>query len=257
MRGSSPLTRGEHIPLVFLCALWWGSSPLTRGKRRHNPATTAIVGLIPAHAGKTTCQTCSTSDPAAHPRSRGENWSITAMTAFAPGSSPLMRGKPHRDRVLGHEGGLILARAVKTCVARCARGGRRAHPHSREEHMLSRFFTKSHTGSSPPTRRKHLRRYPVVLRGGLIPAHAGKTASQLPPSRDTWAHPRSRGENLIGVAADLSAQGSSPLTRGKQPAASGRMGASGLIPTHAGKTGLLVSTANHRGAHPRSHGGKR
>ena len=196
MRGSSPLTRGEHIPLVFLCALWWGSSPLTRGKRRHNPATTAVVGLIPAHAGKTTCQTCSTSDPAAHPRSRGENWSITAMTAFAPGSSPLMRGKPHRDRVLGHEGGLILARAMKTCVARCARGGRRAHPHSREEHMLSRFFTKSHTGSSPPTRGKHLRRYPVVLRGGLIPAHAGKTPGNGRRNRRGRPHPRSRRENV-------------------------------------------------------------
>ena len=113
------------------------------------------------------------------------------------------------------------------------------------------------SGSSPLTRGKLATLFLAVAPIGLIPAHAGKTASQLPPSRDTWAHPRSRGENLIGVAADLSAQGSSPLTRGKQPAASGRMGASGLIPTHAGKTGLLVSTANHRGAHPRSHGGKR
>ena len=48
-----PRSRGENLPLVFLCTLWWGSSPLTRGKRRHNPATTAVVGLIPTHAGKT------------------------------------------------------------------------------------------------------------------------------------------------------------------------------------------------------------
>ena len=53
---------------------------------------------------------------------------------------------------------------------------------------------------------------------------------------NTRAHPRSRGENLIGVAADLSAQGSSPLTRGKQSFADGFDGSSGLIPAHAGKT---------------------
>ena len=47
---------------------------------------------------------------------------------------------------------------------------------------------------------------------------------------------------------------SSPLTRGKQPAASGRMGASGLIPAHAGKT--LRRSARPRSGwdHPRSCG---
>ena len=47
---------------------------------------------------------------------------------------------------------------------------------------------------------------------------------------------------------------SSPLTRGKQPAASGRMGASGLISAHTGKTGLCRCRGSVRWAHPRSCG---
>ena len=68
------------------------------------------------------------------------------------------------------------------------------------------------------------------------------------------AHPRSRGENVCQRSRDLSGLGSSPLTRGKHDAASGGLGATGLIPAHAGKT---VDRAHARGAvraHPRSRG---
>ena len=71
---------------------------------------------------------------------------------------------------------------------------------------------------------------------GLIPAHAGKTWPSPTVLKSSWAHPRSRGENLIGVAADLAAQGSSPLTRGKHVAENRRRHRRGLIPAHAGKT---------------------
>ena len=74
-----PRSRGENLPLVFLCTLWWGSSPLTRGKRRHNPATTAVVGLIPTHAGSTSWMQGSRPTCGAHPHSRGEN-SATSLT---------------------------------------------------------------------------------------------------------------------------------------------------------------------------------
>ena len=51
-------------------------------------------------------------------------------------------------------------------------------------------------GSSPLTRGKHLAIQVGLAAGGLIPAHAGKTASASPFAWTTWAHPRSRGENL-------------------------------------------------------------
>ena len=88
----------------------------------------------------------------------------------------------------------------------------------------------------------------------LIPAQAGKTSSAALASIDAWAHPRAGGENLIGVAADLSAQGSSPRRRGKLVPWPAYHSAARLIPAQAGKT----STNNHcpevAGAHPRAGG---
>ena len=49
-------------------------------------------------------------------------------------------------------------------------------------------------------------------------------------------------------------QGSSPLTRGKQPARLASWRAVGLIPAHAGKTLRRPRRRQQRGAHPRSRG---
>ena len=74
------------------------------------------------------------------------------------------------------------------------------------------------------------------MRGGLIPAHAGKTRFLLTLIDELPAHPRSRGENTQRYVAVDEDTGSSPLTRGKHirkvPAGQDRR----LIPAHAGKT---------------------
>ena len=71
----------------------------------------------------------------------------------------------------------------------------------------------------------------------LIPAWAGKTSAVHSLFSASQAHPRVGGENLIGVAADLSAQGSSPRGRGKRFRCSDDRLDLGLIPAWAGKTG--------------------
>ena len=93
-----------------------------------------------------------------------------------------------------------------------------------------------------------------VLRDRLIPAHAGKTRSNASPARAAWAHPRSRGENQGGQGGCPGPRGSSPLTRGKPPAACcpGQIGR--LIPAHAGKTRKGVNIWHVVRAHPRSRG---
>ena len=48
--------------------------------------------------------------------------------------------------------------------------------------------------------------------------------------------------------------GSSPLTRGKLNATGPALTGTGLIPAHAGKTGLMVGCTQRMGAHPRSRG---
>ena len=173
-----------------------GSSPLTRGKHAGRHAAHARQRLIPAHAGKTLPREEQVPARRAHPRSRGEN----ALDA-----------RPHAVNE-----GLIPAHAGKTFRA-------------------SRACT-SDPGSSPLTRGKHWRgvRRPYQL--GLIPAHAGKTSAPRVAAARSWAHPRSRGENVFPSACHAVDAGSSPLTRGKRVVCAAVCLGRGLIPAHAGKT---------------------
>ena len=70
-----------------------GSSPLTRGKPSQPALLLRCKGLIPAHAGKTFRWQGCTSNPRAHPRSRGENALFSSVSQVIVGSSPLTRGK--------------------------------------------------------------------------------------------------------------------------------------------------------------------
>ena len=92
------------------------------------------------------------------------------------------------------------------------------------------------SGSSPLTRGKRSDPRVARVRRGLIPAHAGKTASSPTRTQAIRAHPRSRGENGIGIGLVILRLGSSPLTRGKQGTQAVEAELRGLIPAHAGKT---------------------
>ena len=72
--------------------------------------------------------------------------------------------------------------------------------------------------------------------------------------RPRRAHPRSRGENAVLWVAMRADGGSSPLTRGKRLERATHPGGHGLIPAHAGKTGMPASSPRGRAAHPRSRG---
>ena len=109
-------------------------------------------------------------------------------------------------------------------------------------------------GSSPLTRGKPATPESSVTSSGLIPAHAGKTSSTSPTSWQGWAHPRSRGENLLRIPASELVKGSSPLTRGKHLGVSHGGHVQGLIPAHAGKTSNSAVHTRRSRAHPRSRG---
>ena len=89
---------------------------------------------------------------------------------------------------------------------------------------------------------------------GLIPAHAGKTCPCRARLLVEWAHPRSRGENLIVDRPANPQAGSSPLTRGKPSRRRTGRPRGGLIPAHAGKTGGRHDGRSTQQAHPRSRG---
>ena len=173
------------------------------------------------------------------------------------GSSPLTRGKQKLELAFKKRGRLIPAHAGKTWRRESADAPHRAHPRSRGENVSAGTSLSSMMGSSPLTRGKPSPpdRWSSARR--LIPAHAGKTLTTCPTTPETWAHPRSRGENRCPQRGRSSPRGSSPLTRGKRRPRRGHVDSGGLIPAHAGKTwGLSPAWPDHR-AHPRSRGENR
>ena len=159
--GAHPRSRGENLLLVLPSGAVQGSSPLTRGKLRARERLVDCRGLIPAHAGKTQTRPESRRPIGAHPRSRGENTTVSRPSITSGGSSPLTRGKRGAQASDGTQTGLIPAHAGKT--------------HDMQHDVDDDW------GSSPLTRGKPT--YRVVSLGppGLIPAHAGKTFGHSPP----------------------------------------------------------------------------
>ena len=151
----------------------------------------------------------------AHPRSRGENQERPDDIDRPRGSSPLTRGKrlhagPRRVPLR-----LIPAHAGKTARTSASHAAPRAHPRSRGENLIPLIKPSMIDGSSPLTRGKRAQVGRHRVSGGLIPAHAGKTAHDVIRLSRHTAHPRSRGENQCTSTKEVLTTGSSPLTRGK------------------------------------------
>ena len=109
-----PRSRGENDRPSIQRAMREGSSPLTRGKLIDWFKTYLLPGLIPAHAGKTPSRPRCCRGSGAHPRSRGENPSLSAMLSAVFGSSPLTRGKQRLAALVIGAVRLIPAHAGKT-----------------------------------------------------------------------------------------------------------------------------------------------
>ena len=155
-----------------------------------------MVGLIPAHAGKTLFGRRASRRRPAHPRSRGENVKGHLGVILALGSSPLTRGKPGPCRARGPACGLIPAHAGKTRRCSWDVSAHWAHPRSRGENSRRPCTDIPDQGSSPLTRGKPQQAALAVNTLRLIPAHAGKTTFVILSSSWLRAHPRSRGENF-------------------------------------------------------------
>ena len=191
---------------------------------------------------------------AAHPRSRGENVTTVTKAHAVEGSSPLTRGKPGLAFVRSPRPRLIPAHAGKTQIYDLGVYRERAHPRSRGENGVVILQARHVDGSSPLTRGKPLLISPSLPVSRLIPAHAGKTLRTIANRAFMTAHPRSRGENLVGLNSGPELGGSSPLTRGKPPRRAGCVLRARLIPAHAGKTRRGNRCGHPPGAHPRSRG---
>ena len=190
-----PRVGGENHGAVACTTAEGGSSPRGRGKLISFPHYLGARGLIPAWAGKTFPACRCYTRARAHPRVGGENGTLIDSYVTGEGSSPRGRGKLC-PRVAGAgDDGLIPAWAGKTGQQLTCARARRAHPRVGGENSTRRTSPASSRGSSPRGRGKRLPKVCDLLRGGLIPAWAGKTPRRRRPGTAPGAHPRVGGEN--------------------------------------------------------------
>ena len=109
-----PRVGGENCFVPRLGIEPSGSSPRGRGKPQLDAAGFALMGLIPAWAGKTHSLTYLAITLPAHPRVGGENVCEGEATGQGGGSSPRGRGKQTGNTLVGVGYGLIPAWAGKT-----------------------------------------------------------------------------------------------------------------------------------------------
>ena len=193
-----------------------GPSPLARGKRAQGLRGFILRGTIPARAGETAYQYVNRLCLTDHPRSRGGNFSLIALTRSRSGPSPLARGKQHPDAGRVGKIGTIPARAGETASDSTRTATRRDHPRSRGGNAPCVDVAVEATGPSPLARGKplsHVRRAGI---SGTIPARAGETRQSRPKSGKSRDHPRSRGGNTLTPRLPPWPMGPSPLARGKR-----------------------------------------
>ena len=109
-------------------------------------------------------------------------------------------------------------------------------------------------GSSPLTRGAPTPDAVRASAGRLIPAYAGSTPARAANIQPGRAHPRLRGEHTRAARCSTPPVGSSPLTRGAQPAEPVATQPVGLIPAYAGSTGAADNLGGRSQAHPRLRG---
>ena len=170
-----PRACGEHTCANLCLRFEKGSSPRMRG----TPALYAMyvigTGIIPAHAGNTTCPRPENPLSRDHPRACGEHVHGPMDGVRLDGSSPRMRGTLRAVACVCVVGGIIPAHAGNTRPAPTPTTSQRDHPRACGEHTVNCSVSDALPGSSPRMRgtRRHVRA--VHRESRIIPAHAGNT----------------------------------------------------------------------------------
>ena len=90
--GAHPRSRGEHDCGHVAHRKGEGSPPLARGALARARRQVVLVRLTPARAGSTAVNSSAYTSAWAHPRSRGEHWSVLWQVVIGVGSPPVARG---------------------------------------------------------------------------------------------------------------------------------------------------------------------
>ena len=251
-----PRTRGVYSRPGTYTTPSQGSSPHTRGLRLRAAPTHPVLRIIPAHAGFTRQRRTVPQGGRDHPRTRGVYREGHPRPTPGRGSSPHTRGLRRHGRGADRLERIIPAHAGFTCAARPRTCPPRDHPRTRGVYVVEDGRQIAHMGSSPHTRgllsvkvvpdlsegsSPHTRGllrllHGVVVRDGIIPAHAGFTPAPSGSGGPCWDHPRTRGVYLHDEDGGWSVMGSSPHTRGLLLDVLHGVPEVRIIPAHAGFT---------------------
>ena len=171
-----PRACGEHRVPGAVQDSQQGSSPRMRGTHWCGRVALGGEGIIPAHAGNTSFGCNCTTSPGDHPRACGEHMMRYGTLTLSMGSSPRMRGT--------------------LSALDWASAAAWDHPRACGEHQLPAIFHSQRQGSSPRMRGTRVRREWIGGQYGIIPAHAGNTASMAKYGLPVRDHPRACGEHI-------------------------------------------------------------
>ncbi|MCU1613177.1 MAG: hypothetical protein JWO98_717 [Frankiales bacterium] len=231
-----------------------GSPPRARGALGRSFLGTDRLGLTPAGAGSTTTTAETGCSTRAHPRGRGEHYTLTADVPDDQGSPPRARGAQVPFGRLDVLPGLTPAGAGSTLHNFKPDRSNRAHPRGRGEHNLHRPGVDGHAGSPPRARGALPAPAPRVRPRGLTPAGAGSTSRPSSPTASTRAHPRGRGEHRRWWPLWPPRPGSPPRARGALRRPQQGLAEPGLTPAGAGSTRRKAVGERGNWAHPRGRG---
>ena len=207
-----------------------------RGKQVIERRLFQVVGITPAHAGKTSRIRRLTPKEWDHPRACGENSASGTEFLKRMGSPPRMRGKHFLQLLFPVFPGITPAHAGKTLSFRNACASKGDHPRACGENSVGVRFCADILGSPPRMRGKQSSGASAPESAGITPAHAGKTPFRGFSSYYSWDHPRACGENHRPVIALVVLKGSPPRMRGKRGLDKRDAARRGITPAHAGKT---------------------
>ena len=124
----------------------------------------------------------------------------------------------------------------------------------RGEHFVGSSEVVPEGGSSPHTRGTPPTKKGLIAVFRFIPAYAGNAASSALRRSCAAVHPRIRGERITDKRTGLVHDGSSPHTRGTNPAKPCRSGVWRFIPAYAGNAASRCEMPATSSVHPRIRG---
>ena len=145
-----------------------------RGKVAHSTRSSAVYGITPAYAGKSSSPDWSLKRVRDHPRLCGEKAVLTRWVTRKAGSPPPMRGKGRRCRVERSQAGITPAYAGKSTSFQQLPYSCQDHPRLCGEKQFLPVVGAVVTGSPPPMRGKGGSGVCTWKHGGITPAYAGK-----------------------------------------------------------------------------------